>query len=784
MMARIPHFVTLIAVCLVFISPALAQDNPYRHISEITRADIPVNVESGIAKVSDSSNVTFSGAEYTHTLGRVSIRMKPLMNGVNEGIILMGNTHISGVKTQVKYSVYRNLIKEEITLKSPETVRYSYDLWLSDWVTKQINPSNLHHVRGWNQTEIESDVLGNETINYAKDSTIDIQSDQWGNLVVYVNNKNVVVMPKPFAIDATGKRFELRYDLDKKNKIITITGNLTGAQYPLVIDPTERVTNGGFETGDFSGWTVGSTCSGYWHAGVYSWFGYPLVYFSTSSPNCHVSVGQPVDLTNVDTINVELAADPWNEEPGEAGTRVFIDNDQVLNVNYLVDDAVFNIDTSAYSGTHIVSVRLYGGNYGADGIIYKVSAMGDDPIPAADFSASPISGPAPLTVSFTDTSTDSPNSWSWSFGDGNTSTQQNPSHIYENTGTYTVSLTAANAGGNDTEEKVGYINVTGDLGPVADFAATPTSGDRPLTVQFTDNSTGSPTNWSWDFNNDGTIDSNDQNPQHTYNEIGSYSVNLTVTNAYGNDVMTKNGYITVTGYYYVYADGVGLYYDGLNTPTFEANQIPVDFYNNITGKQGTPSSYVWQGISDPINNATGSRNWNINEDANSMANNADFALHAGHGWNNGFKFGTENYSYDMNREDMLFGGNHGRAKWVALFSCSVLNQSNQQNWTSVFNGLHILMSFDTDGVLEIHQGSQFAQRMTGYGIYPKVKISEAWMKTLQDTINHVSVKGAYKSVYPCENDYLPGFGTFQEPQKDSNGQYNISYTSFNCGKES
>jgi len=80
--------------------------------------------------------------------------------------------------------------------------------------------------------------------------------------------------------------------------------------------------------------------------------------------------------------------------------------------------------------------------------------------PAADFAGDPTSGYAPLTVSFTDLSTNSPTSWSWDLGDGGTSTEQNPSHTYEATGTYTVSLTASSACGSDIETKVDYITVT------------------------------------------------------------------------------------------------------------------------------------------------------------------------------------------------------------------------------------------------------------------------------------------------------------------------------------
>lgn len=79
--------------------------------------------------------------------------------------------------------------------------------------------------------------------------------------------------------------------------------------------------------------------------------------------------------------------------------------------------------------------------------------------PVADFSGTPRSGFAPLNVQFTDLSSGNPTGWSWSFGDSGTSGSQNPLRQYTSPGTYTVSLTAANAHGNDTETKTGYIVV-------------------------------------------------------------------------------------------------------------------------------------------------------------------------------------------------------------------------------------------------------------------------------------------------------------------------------------
>lgn len=103
--------------------------------------------------------------------------------------------------------------------------------------------------------------------------------------------------------------------------------------------------------------------------------------------------------------------------------------------------------------------------------------------PVAAFTASPSSGPAPLTVGFTDTSTGTPTSWSWTFGDGAASTSQNPSHTYSAAGSYTVTLTASNVSGATTATST--INVgppTTPAGITAGSSTTVFSGTAASTV--------------------------------------------------------------------------------------------------------------------------------------------------------------------------------------------------------------------------------------------------------------------------------------------------------------
>jgi PKD repeat protein len=347
-------------------------------------------------------------------------------------------------------------------------------------------------------------------------------------------------------------------------------------------------------------------------------------------------------------------------------------------------------------GTYTVTLTVSSSSQSCDDTEVKTGYITVQGSPVADFSGAPLSGNAPLLVSFTDLSTGNPDTWSWDFGDGiGTSSLQNPDYTYNDEGTYTVTLTASNACGSDVETKVDYINVTisqattayalsdisvlgtysgsfldtyasdnvyevitealstghpvkvtsnaehkwtfnlGSGGsnmmfyveayrpnnsdgdnfifaystddatynnmvtvagateqvysyappagltgtvyvrvvdsdrtwgntslddvyvdemyfsfettpgpPIADFVGNPTSGVAPLTVDFTDLSTGDPTSWSWDFG-DGVGGSALQNPSYIYNNPGTYTVELTATNTYGSDTEIKTNYITV-----------------------------------------------------------------------------------------------------------------------------------------------------------------------------------------------------------------------------------------------
>ncbi|MAB78558.1 MAG: cell surface protein, partial [Planctomycetes bacterium] len=196
--------------------------------------------------------------------------------------------------------------------------------------------------------------------------------------------------------------------------------------------------------------------------------------------------------------------------------------------------------TYAAAGTYTVSLTATGpGGSNTNTKIGYITAI--EPAPVAEFSGAPTSGFAPLSVAFTDLSTGAVTGWAWTFGDSATSSVQNPSHTYVAAGTFTVSLTATGPGGSNTNTKVGYITAV-EPAPVAEFSGTPTSGVAPLSVAFSDLSTGIVTSWAWTFGDTGT--SALQNPNHTYTAAGTYTVTLNVTGPGGIDTNTKIGYIT------------------------------------------------------------------------------------------------------------------------------------------------------------------------------------------------------------------------------------------------
>ncbi|NOX86145.1 MAG: PKD domain-containing protein [Chlorobi bacterium] len=220
--------------------------------------------------------------------------------------------------------------------------------------------------------------------------------------------------------------------------------------------------------------------------------------------------------------------------------------------------------------------------------------------PVADFVADNTTPYTTDTVTFTDLSTNSPTAWSWeitpttiTYVDGTDSTFQNPKIVFDSAGLYTVSLTASNAGGSDTETKTDYIDASVQVfPPVADFEADTTHPSVIDTVTFTDLSTNVPDTWDWQFD-PGTVtflngtDTSSQNPSVRFDAAGEYSVTLTVSNSAGSDDTLKSNYINAVDVLTVIATA---------TPDVlcEGDSSQLD-----AGASGGDGNYTYSWTSDP-----------------------------------------------------------------------------------------------------------------------------------------------------------------------------------------
>lgn len=175
--------------------------------------------------------------------------------------------------------------------------------------------------------------------------------------------------------------------------------------------------------------------------------------------------------------------------------------------------------------------------------------------PVAAFSAAPTIGTVPLTVTFTDTSTSSITNRLWHFGDGTWTNTLSTTmvHQYTTAGTNSVRLNVYGPGGGsvDLQTKLIVVSATGGdtngvSAPVASFGATPTNGTAPLTVTFTDLSTGTITNRVWQFGDGNVTNTTATTVIYQYTGAGTDTVQLVVSGPGGSSTNVQANLVTVS----------------------------------------------------------------------------------------------------------------------------------------------------------------------------------------------------------------------------------------------
>jgi len=191
--------------------------------------------------------------------------------------------------------------------------------------------------------------------------------------------------------------------------------------------------------------------------------------------------------------------------------------------------------------------------------------------PVASFTAN-VTTSCTGNIQFTDLSSGTPTSWLWTFGDGTTSTLQNPSHSYLSNGTYTVSLKATNAYGNNTSTQTAYITINEPAGPAATGASHCGSGTFSLSATTTN-----PVKW---YDSTGTLLST-SNPfvtpslTHTTTYYVRDSI-ISPTDSAGpvrNTTLGTGGYLTTT---------YGLNFNVLKTGVLESVYVSASAAGSVT----------------------------------------------------------------------------------------------------------------------------------------------------------------------------------------------------------
>ncbi|MFA4877117.1 MAG: PKD domain-containing protein [Methanoregula sp.] len=293
--------------------------------------------------------------------------------------------------------------------------------------------------------------------------------------------------------------------------------------------------------------------------------------------------------------------------------------------------------------------------------------------------------------------------------------------------------------------------------PVAAFTATPLSGLPPLNVQFTDTSTGSPTSWSWSFGDGGT--STQQNPSYPYTTPGSYTVQLTATNAYGSNTETKTGYVVVTA-------------PPTPTPTVTVTPTPPSPYCYSMTKAEFKNDPTQESLEHNFDNDIMFINRSLHEksgwdlkfyhDDSTISssdfgtsgeglNDATFHFHFGHGDPTQIELphGEMVSPLDVNNK---WGKNN---KWVFLYSCKVLE--NLQ-WGQSLDTSHGIFGFQST----VHENGWLMPAFLQYATEKKMPLYLAYKNASIEAYDEKTTAAViFYNKRQAYGDHLPGYGSVE-----------------------
>lgn len=352
--------------------------------------------------------------------------------------------------------------------------------------------------------------------------------------------------------------------------------------------------NGGTITGyswNFGDGSPSSVLSQPYH--VYTSAGNYSVTLTTSTANCTDDSTRSISVNPAPVVN--FSASSMN---GCAPMSVSFTNTTTGSPSYswnFGDGSPTSSSTSpahSYSTAGIYTITLIATQGSCADTLTRTNYITANPTPTASFSSN---NNVCLgdTIFFTNSSSGNGgvlSSYSWDFGDGSlTSSQTNPNHLFSAAGSYSVVLTASTSACSDDTT----IQISVAPAPVVSFSASTTSGCNPLTVNFTNTTTGSPV-YTWNFG-DGSPVSSLNAPSHTFNTAGVYTVTLIATQGSCADTLVTPSMITVS------AKPTASY----SAPSSVCLGDTVHFVNLSTGNGSAISGYAWNfGDGSPSSSST------------------------------------------------------------------------------------------------------------------------------------------------------------------------------------
>ncbi|MFA9210491.1 MAG: PKD domain-containing protein [Moraxellaceae bacterium] len=378
--------------------------------------------------------------------------------------------------------------------------------------------------------------------NQSTNGSAAITSCAWdfgdGNAATTTNASHVYSAPGTYTITLVVQAANGQADAEVKVNYITIhalpianfTTSANGCALPVGINFTNTSLNATSYSWDFGNTQTSNlqvpTTINYTSAGVYS-----VQLIALTPYGCVDTIVKPISISNFQAVinaplsvcQNEVVNVSDNSTTGVTNWSWLFTGGNALNTN-TANPSITYPNAGSYS---IVLTAINTTSGCTATTSQQIIVL---PTPTPSFTASPVTGCAPLQVTFNNTSVGS-GTFSWDFGDNTFFNGQTPpTHTYFGNGTYTTTLYMTGQNGCSDSIALPAVTLTS---PVANFTSNVVNGCSPLSVQFTDQSTSvNPiVSWAWDFG-DGTTFNGQNPPLHSFG-VGVYSVRLIITTQSG-----------------------------------------------------------------------------------------------------------------------------------------------------------------------------------------------------------------------------------------------------------